>query len=105
MSVFTKGNRFRSRLIIGADGPASIVARSLGLRLNIEQGLAWEAEITTEPEMLKMYSDTVFLDWGTFPGGYGWVFPKNDHFSIGVGGPAGLSKQMMPYYKQISGVP
>jgi geranylgeranyl reductase family protein len=98
--VFTKGGCFRSRLIIGADGPSSIVARSLGLRLNIEQGLAWEAEITTVPEMLKMYSDTVFLDWGTFPGGYGWVFPKNDHFSIGVGGPAGLSKQMMPYYKK-----
>lgn len=96
--VFTKGNLFRSRLIIGADGPASIVARSLGLRQNIEQGLAWEAEITTEPEILKMYSDTVFLDWGTFPGGYGWVFPKNDHFSIGVGGPAGLSKYMMSYY-------
>jgi flavin-dependent dehydrogenase len=26
------------------------------------------------------------------------MFPKNDHVSIGVGGPAILSKQMMPYY-------
>ena len=100
VSVITKGDHFRSRLIIGADGPASIVARSLGLRLDIEQGLAWEAEIMTDPEILKMYSDTVFLDWGTFPGGYGWVFPKNDHFSVGVGGPARLSKQMMPYFEK-----
>jgi geranylgeranyl reductase family protein len=98
VSVFTKEKSFRSGLVIGSDGPSSIVARSLGLRQHIEQGLAWEAEITTDPDILKMYSDTVFLDWGTFPGGYGWVFPKNDHFSIGVGGPAILSKQMMPYY-------
>jgi geranylgeranyl reductase family protein len=96
--VFTKENLFRSQLVIGADGPASIVARSLGLRQHIEQGLAWEAEISTDPDNLQKYSDTVFLDWGTFPGGYAWMFPKNDHFSIGVGGPAILSKQMMPYY-------
>jgi len=96
--LFTKGTLFRSKLVIGADGPGSIVARSLGLRQHIEQGLAWEAEISTDPDILQKYSDTVFLDWGTFPGGYGWMFPKNDHFSIGVGGPAILSKQMMSYY-------
>jgi geranylgeranyl reductase family protein len=96
--VVTKDRLFHSQLVIGADGPASIVARSVGLRQHIEQGLAWEAEISADPEILQMYSDTVFLDWGTFPGGYGWMFPKNDHFSIGVGGPAILSKQMMPYY-------
>ena len=96
--VVTKDKLFRSQLVIGADGPSSIIARSLGLRQHIEQGLAWEAEISGDPDFLQMYSDTVFLDWGTFPGGYGWMFPKNDHFSIGVGGPAILSKQMMPYY-------
>jgi geranylgeranyl reductase family protein len=98
--VRTKENIFRSKLVIGADGPASIVARSLGMRQNIVQGLAWEAEIKTDPDILKKYSDTVFLDWGTFPGGYGWVFPKKDHFSVGVGGPAILSKQMMPYFRR-----
>jgi geranylgeranyl reductase family protein len=100
VSVVTKEKQFHSRLVIGADGPSSIVARTLGLRQHIEQGLAWEAEISADSDILKMYSDTVFLDWGTFPGGYGWVFPKKDHFSIGVGGPASLSKQMMPYYKK-----
>ena len=96
--VSTKSGFYKARLIIGADGASSIVARSRGLRRNIEQGLAWEAEIFTDPCILAKYSDTVFLDWGTFLGGYGWVFPKKDHFSIGVGGPARLSKQMIPYY-------
>ena len=96
--IKTKLGQYRSRIVIGADGPASIIARSCGLRNRIMQGLAWEAEIFTDPILVELYKGTVFLDWGTFPGGYGWVFPKKDHFSIGVGGPASLSKQMMPYY-------
>ena len=56
---------------------------------------------SVHPATLQAYSQTVFLDWGAFPGGYGWVFPKSDHLSIGVGGPAALSKNMMPYYQQL----
>ena len=26
------------------------------------------------------------LEFGTVPGGYGWVFPKGDHVNVGVGG-------------------
>jgi geranylgeranyl reductase family protein len=100
VEVRTKTDVFQAKLVIGTDGPSSIVARSVGLRANIEQGLAWEAEVYTEASILEKFSQTVFLDWGTFPGGYGWAFPKSDHFSIGVGGPAVLSKQMMPYYQQ-----
>ncbi|MEI6901453.1 MAG: geranylgeranyl reductase family protein, partial [Bacteroidota bacterium] len=96
--VKTKSGQYNSRIVIGADGPSSIIARSCGLRNRIMQGLAWEAEIYTDLVLVELYAKTVFLDWGTFPGGYGWVFPKKDHFSIGVGGPASLSKQMMPYY-------
>lgn len=98
--VKTKLTDIMASLVIGADGPSSIVARSAGLRKNIEQGLAWEAEVYVDQASLQKYKQTVFLDWGTFPGGYGWVFPKKDHFSIGVGGPASLSKQMMPYYER-----
>jgi len=97
----TKGRKYHSKLLIGADGAASIVARSAKLRDNIMPGLAWEAEVEVEPEVLRRYSKTVFLDWGTFPGGYGWVFPKEDHLSIGVGGPASLSRYMMPYYRRM----
>ena len=98
--VSTKGSELRSKLLIGAEGASGIVARTFMLRDNISPGLAWEAEVKTDPELISRFSDIVFLDWGTFPGGYGWVFPKMDHFSIGVGGPAGLSKMMMPYYEK-----
>jgi geranylgeranyl reductase family protein len=98
VTVLTKDRSFRSRLMIGAEGASGIVSRVAGLNENIEMGLAWEAEIAADPADIKRFSDTVFLDWGTLPGGYAWVFPKKDHFSIGVGGPASLSKAMIQYY-------
>ena len=100
VEVQTRNGVFRSALLIGADGATSRISRKAGLRRHIMQGMAWEAEIKTDQASLKNFSQTVFLDWGTFPGGYGWVFPKNDHFSIGVGGPATLSKYMIPYYQR-----
>lgn len=101
VTVTTRDGTFYSKLVIGADGASSAVARSAGLRDHILPGLAWEAEVMADPATVKAFSQTVFLDWGSFPGGYGWVFPKGDHFSIGVGGPASLSGGMMPYYHKL----
>jgi geranylgeranyl reductase family protein len=100
-TIVTRAGTFRSKLVIGADGASSAIARSAGLRDNILSQLAWESEVRADPATVKAFSQTVFLDWGSFPGGYGWVFPKGDHFSIGVSGSAGLSKWMMPYYKNL----
>jgi flavin-dependent dehydrogenase len=99
VTVVTRTGVYHGRLLIGADGASGNIARSAGLNDNITAGLAWEAEIRVDTGSLKTFSQTVFLDWGSFPGGYGWVFPKGDHFSIGVGGPAKLSRWMMPYYQ------
>jgi len=100
VDVLTSGETYRSTLVIGAEGASGLVARSCGLWKNILPGLAWEAEVLATPDSVSRFSQTVFLEWGSFPGGYGWLFPKGDHFSIGVGGPAGLSKKMIPYYRR-----
>lgn len=97
--VSTKMGSYNGRLVIGAEGASGAVARSAGLWSGIFPGLAWEAELMVDQDSLRRYASTVFLDWGTFPGGYGWVFPKADHFSVGVGGPAPLSRHMMKYYE------
>jgi geranylgeranyl reductase family protein len=102
VEVITKKGKYCARLVIGAEGAARTVARLMDLSENISMGLAWEAEIMADPGDIKKYSQTAFLDWGTFPGGYGWVFPKKDHFSIGVGGPASLASQMMDYYDRFT---
>ena len=96
----TKSGSWKSSLVIGAEGAGGAVARSAGLWKDIMPGLAWEAELMVDKASLGKYSASVFLDWGAFPGGYGWVFPKGDHLSVGVGGPASLSKRMMEYYSK-----
>lgn len=100
VTVATKEKSVRARVLIGAEGASGIVSRLAGLRNAVEMEVAWEAEVRAHPEDLERFCDTVFLDWGTLPGGYAWAFPKKDQFSIGVGGPAALSKAMMPYYKR-----
>lgn len=100
VTIFTKTGRFSSKLLIGAEGASGIVARSTGLHEHMLRGLAWEAELRIDESSLRRFTETVFLDWGTFPGGYAWLFPKADHISVGVGGPASLSAGMMPYYKR-----
>jgi geranylgeranyl reductase family protein len=97
--VQTKSRVYRSRVVIGADGAAGTVARTAGLKLDMESGMAWEAEIFADPALVKGVSGTVCLDWGTLPGGYAWMFPKGDHLSAGVGGPAGMAKHMIPYFQ------
>ncbi|MBL7138046.1 MAG: NAD(P)/FAD-dependent oxidoreductase [Bacteroidales bacterium] len=100
IGIQTRNTTFRSGVVIGADGASSMVAHSSGLRNDLMPGLAWEAEMDAGEEELERYSQTVFLDWGTFPGGYGWIFPKRDHFSVGVGGPASLSRYLKAYNEQ-----
>ncbi len=101
VTVITRTGTYRAKRVVGADGASGNVARSAGLRENIEPGLAWEAEVTVAPDRLRAFQETMFLDWGAFPGGYAWVFPKGDHLSIGVGGPAALSAWMKTYYDQL----
>jgi geranylgeranyl reductase family protein len=104
VEVSTAGGTYRCRTLIGADGASGVVARFSGLRKLITLGLAWEAEIRVDMAALSLFSETVMLDWGTLPGGYAWMFPKGDHISVGVGGPARLSKQMMQYYDTFLGM-
>jgi flavin-dependent dehydrogenase len=37
------------------------------------------------------------LDFGRIPGGYGWVFPKKDGLSLGVGGVSRGGERVNPY--------
>lgn len=88
--VLADGERFHSRYVIGADGAESIVARSLSLspNENDRNGIAIQSEIPLNSAIgfsEKEYQ-FVHLDFGQIPNGYGWVFPKREWLSIGIGG-------------------
>ncbi len=85
IKVKTNRSTICSRYLVGADGAYSRVAKICGFtdrRLLIP---ALEYEVWTDAEILKELGSEVRFDLGIIPQGYGWVFPKQDHLSIGVG--------------------
>jgi len=84
--VKTDRQDFKSKAIVGADGVTSLVARSLGLRKKSRLGVAIEGEIFPNKDAadLSRYDGSLHLDFNVIPKGYGWIFPKRDHLSVGV---------------------
>ncbi len=78
--------KITGKLLVGADGANSVVAHHLGLLREAEIGVGLESEVYVDPQRLEAWGATVSLDFGTIRGGYMWVFPKQDHLSIGVAG-------------------
>lgn len=93
-----KGKRFHCRYLIGADGPESIVAKSLSFKRNDENGIAIESEFFFDESIHFPQRELHFihLDFGRIPNGYGWVFPKKEWLSIGIGGMFRETKKMNP---------
>ncbi len=82
--VITSQGELQAQVLAGADGVNSIVARSVGLLPDREVGVAVEAELAVAPASLEAQGSFATFDFGVLPGGYGWIFPKRDHLSVGV---------------------
>ncbi len=83
--VRTPGGEFRCSVVIGADGANGVVARSSGLRGQRRAAVALETEMEAPPDVLEARLGCVHFDFGSVPRGYGWVFPKKEVLSVGVG--------------------
>jgi geranylgeranyl reductase family protein len=93
------GRVFSGRLVIGADGVNSVVARAVGLSQGFpDDVLAIDTMEETPLEELSMAEpDTMYVAYG-YKGrpGYGYVFPKRRHVDAGVG-------FMVPFFKHTLG--
>lgn len=85
-TVSTTRGRFSADYLIGADGATGRVARSLDLMADRWAGAALESEIEVDDATMGYWHDKLGLDLGELRASYGWVFPKGDHLSVGVGG-------------------
>jgi geranylgeranyl reductase family protein len=100
VEVSTANNGLRSRLVVGADGAYSAVARELGMERNIEYVAAIESEIAVPSDELAKWKSRVQMNLGCVPGGYAWVFPKRDHLSIGVGCLASTARHLSDHHQK-----
>ena len=85
-SVTVRGvsDAFSARVLAGADGVNGITSLHTGLQEGRELGVGLEAEVYTSQEQLERWKRSVAIDFGMVRGGYMWLFPKEDHLSIGV---------------------
>jgi geranylgeranyl reductase family protein len=95
------GRALTARLLVGADGVNSVVARAAGLTPGFADGeLAIDTmEETPLAELSMPQPDTMYVAYG-YKGwpGYGYVFPKHDCVDFGVG-------FLVPFFKTALGGP
>jgi geranylgeranyl reductase family protein len=86
VTASTSRGTFSAGYLVGADGATGRVARSLGLMSDRWALAALEGEVEADQELMDYWQDKLGLDLGEVRATYGWVFPKGDHLSVGVGG-------------------
>lgn len=85
VDVTTGRGRFRAQVIIGADGANSLVARQLFPHRSHYRAPALESEVQIGAGHHFPGATTILVDVGAARQGYGWIFPKRDCLSVGVG--------------------
>ncbi|HMH49405.1 MAG TPA: geranylgeranyl reductase family protein [Candidatus Acidoferrum sp.] len=73
-----------ARFVVAADGATSETARLCGWGPARLCAPALEAEVRVTDADFARLAATARFDFGPVRAGYGWVFPKRDHLSIGV---------------------
>jgi geranylgeranyl reductase family protein len=96
----TSKGEIRARFVIAADGVNSVVARKTGRPELRDVVPAFECEVTLSPEEMAAHQETARFDFGLVPAGYGWVFPKHGHLSIGVGTTRRGAANLPEYYRR-----
>lgn len=99
--VETTAGTFRSKVVIGADGVNSVCAKNVRPPFTPQEtSFALEAEIPASNERIDEYIlNKGEIHFGVVPKGYGWVFPKDGHFSVGIGGRTRDMSRSMDFYR------
>ncbi len=89
------GETIEADVIVGADGSTGIVSRSVGLKPFVDPPVAIEANFYyADGKAPREWTDLLALELGSMDGGYGWSFPKSDHFNVGCGGFSSVGGQL-----------
>lgn len=81
--VRTTGGTLRSAQLVAADGAYSTINRIFGIARPRTTAVAIEVNIPRDSVQPEPMVHTCF-DFGAVEQGYAWVFPKDDHWSVGL---------------------
>lgn len=85
VTVTTSKGRYSARYLIAADGANSVCGRALEPDRPPVEGVALDAEVRVPPEAFEAFAKEAVFNFGCVHAGYGWVFPKRETLSCGVG--------------------
>jgi flavin-dependent dehydrogenase len=85
VDVFTKQGRYRSRVVIGADGVMSVVAQQCFPGRSPRTIPALESEVQGKSLHPFQEIPTALISLQAAKQGYGWIFPKQEGLSLGIG--------------------
>lgn len=85
VEVVTKTGRYRGRIVIGADGAMSVVAQQCFPGRRFRKIPALESEYHGETSHAFQQTQTALISLRAAEKGYGWIFPKENGLSLGVG--------------------
>jgi geranylgeranyl reductase family protein len=100
VEISTADKVFCCRLVVGADGAHSTVARELGMGRSNEYLMGIESEIVGPEEELARWKSRAQVDLGCIGGGYAWVFPKRNHLSVGAGCHASKARDLHAHHQK-----
>ena len=81
--VKTSNRTFRGRQLVGADGSQGVVNRIFKISRPKAMATALEVVLPREKTCFKG-PEVPSFDFGAVSQGYGWVFPKDNHWSAGL---------------------
>ncbi len=84
VTLVTGTGSMSARFVVAADGALSTVSRTIDLADGRVMIPALEYEATVPDDRLDTFHGIARFDFGLIPHGYAWVFPKQQHLSIGV---------------------
>lgn len=82
-TLTTTKRRLTAAQLAGADGAYSLVNRIFRIAAPKAAAMAIEVNIPKELATSSV-RDVPCLDFGAVARGYGWIFPKDDHYSVGL---------------------
>src|SRR5438552_18931510 len=82
--IEANGESMDARIVIGADGPASLIARQAGLVRRLEKIVAYEYRFRREDVPILDPDFFLLFVSQAYEGGYAWIFPKGEDVNVGA---------------------
>ncbi len=86
IEVRTNRDVYRCRALIGADGAQGVTTRILGCSAR-PASIGLEVYVPYEHDLIRSHISQLGFYFGYLPDGYGWIFPRREDASIGIGIP------------------